>query len=41
MEKKLFSPRIKSLSWGDIHLEGGRTFKDAKLYPGGLFHSTC
>lgn len=35
MEKKLSSPRITSLSWGSIELEGGKSFKDAKLYPGG------
>jgi hypothetical protein len=31
----LSSPRIRSLSWGRIELEDGRTFKDAKLFPGG------
>ncbi|MDH3253930.1 MAG: Mth938-like domain-containing protein [Acidobacteriota bacterium] len=29
------SPRIASLSWGRLELVDGRTFKDAKLYPGG------
>jgi hypothetical protein len=29
------SPRITHLSWGRIKVEGGRTFKDAKLWPGG------
>lgn len=47
------SPRITRLSWGHLEIEGGRAFKDAKLYPGGarewdwrapvggLFHSMC
>jgi hypothetical protein len=30
------SPRITHLSWGRIEVEGGRTFKDAKLWPGGV-----
>ena len=29
------SPRIARLSWGRIEVEGGRSFKDAKLWPGG------
>lgn len=29
------SPRIERLAWGRIELEDGRTFKDAKLFPGG------
>lgn len=29
------SPRITALSWGRVEIEGGRSFKDAKLYPGG------
>jgi hypothetical protein len=29
-------PRITHLSWGRIEVEGGRTFKDAKLWPGGV-----
>ncbi|HSC47813.1 MAG TPA: Mth938-like domain-containing protein [Gammaproteobacteria bacterium] len=29
------SPRIARCEWGRIELEGGRTFKDAKLFPGG------
>jgi hypothetical protein len=29
------SPRITHLSWGRIEVEGGRAFKDAKLWPGG------
>jgi hypothetical protein len=30
------SLRITHLSWGRIEVEGGRTFKDAKLWPGGV-----
>ena len=29
------SPRILRLSWGQIDVEGGIRFRDAKLYPGG------
>ena len=29
------SPRIQHASWGRIVLSDGRTFKDAKLFPGG------
>jgi hypothetical protein len=29
------SPRITRLSWGQLEVEDGRTFKDAKLFPGG------
>ena len=29
------SPRITHLSWGRLEVEGGRSFKDAKLWPGG------
>ena len=29
------SPEITGFSWGRIEVEGGRAFKDAKLYPGG------
>ncbi len=28
-------PRITNLSWGRLEIEGGQTFKDAKLFPGG------
>jgi hypothetical protein len=35
MGKKPSSPRITHLSWGRMKVEGGRSFKDAKLYPGG------
>ncbi len=29
------SPRIMALAWGKIEVEGARTFRDAKLFPGG------
>lgn len=29
------SPRITHVSWGRLEIEGRRSFKDAKLYPGG------
>ena len=29
------SPRITGRSWGRLDVEGGLTFKDAKLFPGG------
>ena len=29
------SPRVTRLSWDRIEVEGGRSFKDAKLWPGG------
>jgi len=33
------SPKIPHTSWGQMEVAGrGRDFK---LYPGGLFHSTC
>ena len=35
MGKKLSSPRITHLSWGHIEVEDRKSFKDAKLYPGG------
>src|SRR5919106_3486648 len=35
MEGKIRSPRITHISWGRLEVEGGRRFKDAKLYPGG------
>lgn len=35
MDSKVASPRITGFSWGRLEIEGGRTFKDAKLYPGG------
>ena len=35
MESRSRSPRITHLSWGQLQAEGGCTFKDAKLFPGG------
>ncbi len=36
MANKDSSPKINSLSWGKIEVEGiDKRFKDAKLYPGG------
>ena len=35
MGKIISSPRILHLSWGQMKVAGGRSFKDAKLYPGG------
>ena len=35
MSEQPTSPRIVGLSWGQIEVEGGMRFKDAKLYPGG------
>lgn len=29
------SPRISRLSWGHIEVDDGRSFKDAKIFPGG------
>ena len=29
------SPRITSHAWGELEVEGGLRFRDAKLYPGG------
>ena len=29
------SPPVTRLSWGRVEIEGGRRFKDVKLYPGG------
>ena len=29
------SPRVVRDAWGRLEVEGGRAFKDAKLYPGG------
>ncbi len=29
------SPRITRIAWGVLQTDDGRTFKDAKLYPGG------
>lgn len=35
MEGSLASPRIAGVRWGRLELDDGRSFKDAKLYPGG------
>jgi hypothetical protein len=35
MDRDARSPSITQLSWGRIEVEGGRIFKDAKLWPGG------
>lgn len=34
-QQRIRSPRITRLSWGRVEIEGGQSFKDAKLYPGG------
>lgn len=36
MDREASSPRINHLSWGRIEVEDAGTFKDAKLYPGGV-----
>ncbi len=35
MERSAASPRITGIRWGRIELDDGRSFKDAKLFPGG------
>ncbi len=35
MELSGRSPRITHISWGRLEVEGVRSFKDAKLFPGG------
>ena len=35
MEGRILSPHITYISWGRLEVEGGRRFKDAKLFPGG------
>jgi hypothetical protein len=35
MSDEVSSPLITHLSWGRLVVEGGRCFKDAKLFPGG------
>ncbi len=35
MQQHACSPRITNLSWGRLEVEGDRSFKDAKLFPGG------
>lgn len=34
-QAELNSPRISSLSWGHIEVEGYPSFKDVKIFPGG------
>ena len=36
MIQPLQSPRISHLSWGNLEVEKNKSFKDAKLYPGGM-----
>lgn len=35
MKKKTKSPKITSFSWGHLEISDGKTYKDAKLFPGG------
>lgn len=35
MNQQRISPRITHLSWGRLDVDAERSFKDAKLYPGG------
>jgi len=35
MEREPSSPRITGVSWGRLDVDGDRSFKDAKLFPGG------
>lgn len=35
MTKDVQSPKVDSIKWGEISLENGTTYKDAKLFPGG------
>ena len=35
MDHESVSPRITGLSWGRLDVDGDRSFKDAKLFPGG------
>lgn len=35
MDRKPSSPRITGFSWGRLDVDGDRSFKDAKLFPGG------
>ncbi len=35
MQQSAASPRITHVSWGHLEIEDGRSFKDAKLFPGG------
>jgi hypothetical protein len=35
MEQEPSSPRITGFCWGRLNVDGDRSFKDAKLFPGG------
>ena len=35
MDHEPSSPRITGFSWGRLEVDGDRSFKDAKLFPGG------
>lgn len=35
MSAEMRSPLVTHLSWGRLEIEGGKRFKDAKLFPGG------
>lgn len=35
MKKQHVSPKIKSIRWGSVETSEGKTYKDAKLFPGG------
>ena len=35
MDPTTVSPKITSLSWGQIKVDDGSTYRDAKLFPGG------
>lgn len=35
MQKKVNSPKITDIEWGEITVDNKKTYKDAKLYPGG------
>lgn len=35
MTRNVQSPKVASIKWGEISLENGTTYKDAKLFPGG------
>ena len=35
MEQHTRSPRITHISWGRLEIDGRRSFKDVRLYPGG------
>lgn len=35
MSRTVTSPRVTHLSWGHLEIQGGESFKDVKLFPGG------